>query len=397
MEEKYYLDDAYTTAFRAKVLSCEKLLNGHFAVLLDKTYFFPESGGQLSDKGKILNVDVVNVREDDAGRVVHEVTAQVDGEVSCDVDWEARFDHMQQHTGQHVLTRAFIEIAGMPTVSFHMGDETCTIDLEGKGLGDQTINAAEDLANAIIWGNREVSARTVPLSRLKEDALRRSLPEGVTDARVVEIENFDAVACCGTHVKRTGELGIIKVLKHEKVKGSVRVHFVAGRRALLDYRDKHGVVKSLANRFTTSVDGILDKTEKLSKDAQLLRKELQKSIKRLAAFDKQRLLAEASTHKGRRFIVHLCEAGDESYLNLLASACKNEAGTIVFLGSKDGHVVCAASPEVSIDLATHVVGAAKEAGGGGGGKGDFARVTLPDSVDVREFLEKVSSYVKNAV
>ncbi len=394
---KRYLDDAYTTSFQAKILSCDALPSGHFALVLDQTYFYPESGGQPPDRGVIADAEVVDVRESGENGIIHEVTAAVEGKVECEVDWDVRFDHMQQHTGQHLLTRAFIEITGMPTISFHMGEETSTIDLQGKEADEETMDAVESLANAIIWENREVLIRNVAVSELEESSLRKSLPAGVTEARLVEIEDFDVVACCGTHVRRTGELGALKILKHERVKKNIRVHFRVGRRAFWDYQDKHDVVKALANQFTTSVDGILEKVEKLTTDAQNMRKALRMSKKKLAVFEKDHLIKAARIHGDKHFVVHLCKEGDEEYLNLLASECKNEPDSIVLLGSKEGHVVCAASPGLSIDLANIVVGAAREAGGNGGGKGGFARVDLPASIDVMEFLEKVYEHVKETV
>ncbi len=398
MTEKCYLEDAYRVSFPANVLSCEALPSGRFAATLEKTYFYPESGGQPSDRGRIGDAEVVDVRENDAGVIIHEVTAPVErGEVQCEVDWQRRFDHMQHHTGQHLLTRAFIETVDMPTVSFHMGEEACTIDLEGGKLDEKVLVRAEDLSNAVIWEDREVLIRTVPLSELEEGALRRSLPPGVSEVRLVEIQGFDVVACCGTHVKRVGEIGAIKVLKYEKVRDSYRIHFKAGRWALRDHQEKHDLVKVLANRFTTSIEGISERVEKLAGEAQRARRDLQKLYKRLAGFEKDRILATARDHGGKRLVVHLCEEDEEAYLNLLASACKSEASTVAIIGSPRGVVFCTASPDLTVDIAERVAQTAKQAGGKGGGKGGFARVSLPSDADVRGFLEKLYEDVKKAL
>jgi alanyl-tRNA synthetase len=394
-EEKLYLSDAYRTSFAAKVLSCDKLDGDSYAVTLDATFFYPESGGQPCDRGTIGDAGVLSVGEDEAGKVIHVVTEPVSGMVNCEIDWDRRFDHMQQHSGQHVLTRCFIEIAGMPTVSFHMGDDACTIDIEGKGVDDDTLDAVENLANALIWENRSIHVRTVPVSELEKDSLRRSLPEGIENARVVEVEDFDAVACCGTHVGRTGELGVIKILKHEKVKGNVRVHYKAGRRAFWDYQDKHDVAVILGNRFTTSLEGIIEKTDKLVGDAKRLRRERQKINKKLAELEGANILAAGSRHKKFRFAHQYLDDADEEYLNLLANVCRNEADTIVFLGCKGGRVICAASKNIDIDLAQPVIDKAVEAGGNGGGKGGFVRVSIPRSENVERFLQKVFDHVKD--
>ncbi|MFH1754782.1 MAG: alanyl-tRNA editing protein [Candidatus Latescibacterota bacterium] len=393
-EEKLYLADAYMTSFEAVVVSCDPIADERFAVKLDATYFYPESGGQPGDKGLIADAEIVDVQEDEAGKVVHIVTAAVEGKVHCEIDWDIRFDHMQQHSGQHVLSRAFIEIAGMPTESFHMGDDSCTIDIKGKQMEEDKLDAVENLCNALVWEDRKILVQTIPVADLQEGAMRKSLPAGVSEARIVEVEDFDAVPCCGTHVRRTGELGSIKILKHEKVKNHIRVHYKAGRRAFWDYQDKHDVVKALASRYTTSLDGIIDKTDKLAGDMQQLRREYQKTAKKLVQLDKERILQAAGRSHDVRFAVQVCEDATEEYLNLLANACKNEPDTVVCLGSRKGHVVCATSVTLNIDFAKYIIDQAKEAGGKGGGKGGFARVSIPPAVDVDKFLQKVSNHVK---
>jgi alanyl-tRNA synthetase len=393
-EEKRYLSNAYQKSFQAHVLSCDELADAKFAVTLDSTYFYPESGGQPCDTGTIGGAEVVSVQEDHAGKVIHVVTEPVEGKVSCEIDWDRRFDHMQQHSGQHVLSRAFIEIAGMPTVSFHMGDEACTIDIEGKEPDGEVLDAVENLCNALIWEDRSIQVRSVPVSQVEEGALRRSLPAGLAEARIIEVEDFDAVACCGTHVGRTGELGVIKIIKHEKVKNNNRIYYKAGRRAFWDYQDKHDVIKTLANRFTTSLDGIVEKAEKLAADAQHARREQQKLGKRLAERDKERILAAGQKHHKLRLAACFCEDEDDEYLNLLANTCRNEPDTIVFLGCKKGHIVCAASKNLDIELAKLVIEKAVEAGGKGGGKGGFVRISLPRGEDVENFLQKVCNHVK---
>jgi len=393
-EEKLYLDDAYRASFEARVMSCTELSDGTFAVTLDNTYFYPESGGQLCDTGTLGDAEVVSVREDKTGKVVHIISGPVEGKVECRIDWDRRFDHMQQHSGQHVLSRAFIELAGMPTVSFHMGDDACTIDIEGGEADEETFDAVENLANALIWENRPIRTRTVPVSEIREGFLRRSLPEGVENARIVEVEDFDAVACCGTHVGRTGELGVIKIIKREKVKGNVRVHYKAGRRAFWDYQDKNDIVDILANRFTTSPAGVVEKTDKLDTDAKRLRRENQKIMKKLAGMDKERILAEGEKHKNVRLALRYFDDCDEEYLNLLAGECRNEEDTVVFFGCRGGRVICAASKNLDVGLAEFVTERAKEAGGKGGGKGGFVRVSIPRSRDVEAFLRKVRDHVK---
>lgn len=393
--KKLYLEDSYTVSFQATVLSCQTLDDGRVAAILDQTHFYPESGGQLADRGVIEDVDVVDVWEDDSEIVYHGLAAELPpGPVRCRADWDRRFDHMQQHTGQHVLSRAFIEIAGLETVSFHMGADGCTIDIVGGELTDGAMNEAEALANAVIWQDRDVVVKTVSPSELEDAALRKKLPVGVAEVRLVEIDGFDVIGCCGTHVRRTGELGAIKVLKHEKVKNAYRVSFKVGRRAFQDFCDKHDIVKTLANRFTTSAEGLDDKVAKLQAEAQRYRKDLKKLSKKLAEFEAESLLAAAEAHGDRKLIARVFKDCDDDYLRALSSELKSTKGTINIMGSAGGTVVCNASKDIPIDFSNTVVKYAESLGGSGGGKGGFATVQLPEDVSVEDFVARVVDKIK---
>jgi alanyl-tRNA synthetase len=389
---KLYLTDPYTTSFQATLISCYEN-DGRIVAVLDRTHFYPDSGGQLADRGTIAGVAVSDVWEDGPDRVCHTVAAEiVPGPVSCEIEWQRRFDHMQQHTGQHLLSRAFIEVDGLETVSFHMGDDACTVDLEGGAIGDAVIDDAEGLSNSIIWQDRPVLIKTLArgeLQNLSDVTLRKSLPEHVDGVRLVEIENFDVIGCCGTHVRRTGELGLVKVLKHEKAKGAHRVTFKVGMRAAADFKQKHDIAKRLAGSLTTSIDGLEDKIEKLRNEAQRNRKESQKISKRLATHDARDLVAKARSDSGRRYVVEVVTEGGEDYIKLLASELKGHDNTVSLIGTPEGAVICTASTDVDIDLATAVTKRAKAGGGSGGGKGGFASVRLPKGVATADFLEQV--------
>jgi alanyl-tRNA synthetase len=295
MTHKLYLDQPYDTAFEAAVVSSRALEDGATAVVLDRTLFYPESGGQLPDTGLLGGAAIVDVQESDGDQVIHTVRGAVTAgaTVAGTVDWDRRFDHMQQHTGQHVLSRAFIEAAGLPTVSFHMGTESCTIDLDGTGFGDDAIKRAEDLANQIVAENRPVDITTVPLEELDRLDLRRKVPDGITQARIVSVRDFDMIPCCGTHVRATGELGLVKVLKSEKAKGFHRVHFKVGLRALDDYREKHGILQAVSTRLTTASADVLAKIDRLMDEAQAGARRTKLLTQRLASAEKHRLLAGA--------------------------------------------------------------------------------------------------------
>jgi len=382
MTQKLYLDHSYDTVFEANVESTRPAQPGVSAIVLDRTLFYPESGGQLSDRGTLGGVDVIDVQEN--GDVVEHL---VKGEVSTvaplrgAVDWPMRFDHMQQHTGQHILSRAFIKTDKLDTVGFHMGDETCTIDLDGPSPDAAAIARAEDLSNQIINENRPIDIKTMPIEQVDMSELRRKVPEGVTMARIVTVRDFDVIPCCGTHVKSTGELGMIKVLKTEKVRNFHRIHFKVGVRAFADYRDKHAVLQELSQRLTTAPLDVNAKVERLVEDSRAADKRLKNLVQRLAATEAQRLLSESA---GARVIVH--READAALARALATEMQKAPGTIALISADDGSVVCVSSHELGVDLATPASALARELGGSGGGKGGFAQIKLSP--------EKVSTFVE---
>jgi len=404
MTEKLYLDDAYIVSFRAQVVSTAPTGQGGGTVVLDRSGFFPESGGQTSDQGSIGPLRVVDVQETADGSVQHVVEGSLasagvaSGDtIECCVDWRRRFDHMQQHTGQHVLSRAFIATSKLDTVSFHMGEESCTIDLLGAGINDEAVSRAEDLANAIVTENRPVRVRTVPVDELDGLGLRRSVPEGVTNARLVEVEGFDVIPCCGTHVRQTGELGVIKVVKGEKVRGTQRVYFKVGGRAFGDFRAKHDILQALSARLTTSVGDVPAKVEKLVAEGQQSRKDIKRLSQKLAALEAAALAAAARELGTYRLIAHFFSEGDDGYLRLVSAELRNQPRTVVILGGGDGGVVCGAADGVAVDFTQAVVEPARAAGGSGGGKGTFAQLKLPQGVDVRAFIEEAAHRVQRSL
>ncbi len=393
MTQKLYLDRPYETAFEATVIASFANAPDGGEVVLDRTLFYPESGGQLADGGVLGCGRVTGVREGDDDTVVHVVEGELPGTgaVAGTIDWTRRFDHMQQHTGQHVLSRAFIQTSKLPTVSFHMGDETCTVDLEGAGFDDDAVRRAEDMANQVIAENRPISVRMIPVEELGELELRRKVPDGVTIARIVSVADFDTIPCCGTHVRSTGELGLVKVLRTEKVKHLHRVHFKVGARALDDYRDKHGIVQTLANRLTTSASDLLSKIERLSEESQAASKQSKRLLQRLAEAQAPALVQRAEAVGSYRLVVH--RDADAALVRALATQMQSEAGVVALLGADDGTIVCAASRGIDLDLATPAATIARELGGAGGGKAGFANLKLADGSRVDELLSRLRSHI----
>ncbi len=394
MTQKLYLDHSYDTVFEANVLSTRPAEPGTSAIVLDRTLFYPESGGQLPDHGVLGGATVVDVQEQKDDTVTHVVTGEVPASATLKgtIDWARRFDHMQQHTGQHILSRAFIKTDKLDTVGFHMGDETCTIDLEGPAPAPAAIARAEDLSNQIINENRPIDIKTMPIEQVDMSELRRKVPEGVTMARIVTVREFDVIPCCGTHVKTTGELGMIKVLKTEKVRNFHRVHFKVGVRAFADYRDKHAVLQELSQRLTTAPLEVNAKVERLMEDGRTAEKRLKGIVQRLAAAEAQRLLAE---HPAAPRVISHHEA-DAALARAIATEMQKAPGTVAIIGADDGSVVCVSSHELGVDLATPAAALARELGGSGGGKGGFAQIKLtPDRLNA--FIERIATDVRTRI
>lgn len=230
MTEKLYYKDAYIKEFEAKVISCKKNDKG-FAVVLDKTAFYPEGGGQPCDLGIINEISVTDVRED-GELIVHTIEAPIEENtvVSCSIDWERRFDLMQQHSGEHIVSGFIHRIYGYDNVGFHMGDEMITVDINGM-LDMDALLDIEQKTNAYIWNNNDVKTFFAIGEELK--ALDyRSKKELSGDVRIVEYPNADMCACCGTHVAKTGEIGLVKIISVQKFHEGVRIEMLCGGRAM---------------------------------------------------------------------------------------------------------------------------------------------------------------------
>ncbi len=257
--ERLYEQDSHLIRWEATVLACEAVIDG-YRVVLDRTAFFPEGGGQLSDGGVMGKVRVLETHEKE-GHIYHftKEPVPVGAAVECRLDWPRRLDHMQQHTGEHILSWAFWNLYGVENVGFHMGQELVTIDLS-RPVTQEEMDAAEELANRNIWEDHPVRCYTASPEEAAKLTLRKKTEKVAGDLRIVEIEDGDICTCCGTHANRTGEVGLVKILRQEHTKGGSRVVFLCGGRALGDYRQKNRVTMeagaALSVKETYIPDGI---------------------------------------------------------------------------------------------------------------------------------------------
>jgi alanyl-tRNA synthetase len=274
--ERGYQADAYQTEFEARVIGT-KTMGEHEGVLLDRTFFYPTGGGQPHDTGTLHSARVIDVIEEDEA-VIHIIDGRIPaGKVTGKVDWDRRFDHMQQHTGQHVLSQAFVQVLGAETIGFHLGEETTTIDLAASGLTWEKIRRVEEEANRVVFQNRPVRVHEATRETLARFPLRKP-PVVEGGLRILEVDQYDWSACCGTHVKATGEIGLIKIVRFEKYKHGSRVTFLCGYRTLMAMQQKTEILEAAARRLTfgetelmKGIDRLLDQQKKLKKlEKQLL-------------------------------------------------------------------------------------------------------------------------------
>jgi alanyl-tRNA synthetase len=334
MTQRLYYQDAYTTNFKARIVERFQY-KGSLAVVLDQTYFYPSSGGQPYDLGTLNDLPVTNVLvrpEDNA--IAHIVNGEIwSDDVTGQIDWRRRFDHMQQHTGQHVLSQAFLRAAEAETVSFHLGNENATIDLQGAGLKPNHIEQAELIANQIIWDNKPVTATMVSKEEAGRLSVRKVPNVGDEQLRIVEIKEFDRTACGGTHVSRTGEIGMIKIIKLEKRKEELRAEFLCGRRALVDYRQKNRIVNQLAHELTTGYSEIEASVLRLRDEVKLSRRLMKQQLAHSLSIEAEYLLNHG-TRKGNIIIVAEVFSGrDVTELRMLANQISQTPKSIALLGA----------------------------------------------------------------
>jgi len=300
LTQRLYYQDSYLKEFKARILKKIKIGNQP-AVILDRTAFYPTSGGQPFDKGVIQDSPVVEVVEE-GEKIIHilreEIEEDINSEVTGRIDWERRFDHMQQHLGQHILSGALMKLWGAETVSFHLGEEVCTLDISKEKFSEEEAKKAEECANEIIFDNRLIKCYFVEGEEELNKLNLRKIPnrkEG--KLRIVEVENFDLSACGGTHCRTTGEVGIIKIIKWEKRGEKIRLEFICGRRAWEDYFWKNELIKNISNKLTIKDSELSEVIDRILEERKETRKELKEFKERLQTWEARDIINEPSSLK----------------------------------------------------------------------------------------------------
>lgn len=336
MTQKIYYDAAYTRQWHTLITNRVTKEDGVYVTLVE-TAFYPHGGGQPCDLGQIGGIAVLEVNLED-GEIWHKLERSPEqDEVDCELDWERRFDHMQQHTGQHLLSAITLKLTDAMTLSFHLGTDYATIDVAAETLGAEQLAAIEQEVNRQIVRNAPVRASWVTA----EEAARLPLvkqPTVTEDIRIVEIEGVEYNACGGTHVAATGEIGIIKLLRTEKVKGGTRIYFKCGMRALNEFTAAQQVLNGITAKLKTSRDELLERIEKMEQEQKLLQNELNAVKSTNDSYYAQELLA---TREGL-VIAQIFE--DKSLKDMQSLATKLTAeheGLVLFASISEAKVVLA--------------------------------------------------------
>ncbi len=370
MTRRLYQTDTYAAEFESAVTAIKNLREG-YAVALEATLFYPEAGGQPSDTGFIEDSGVEGVLEE-GDDIFHVVTGkhsfEVGERVKARIDWPRRFINMQQHTGQHILSQAFLKALNAGTASSKLGTEHSTIDVARLNLTWEDMERVEQLANSVVYENRPVKTSQIRPDQAGDTRAKKALAGDLL--RLVEVEDFDRSPCGGTHCSNTGEVGLIKILRWEKVRDTSRVEFVCGSLAEADYFWKSRALTELAQAFTTKDSQVPGIVRDLNEAGKALRREVARLRARLAAYEISDLETQAETVSGVRIVRAILEDRSPSELRELAARLTQKGSTVALLGSRGEsvHFVFSRSPDVVADMRQVIGVAASAVEGKGGGR-----------------------------
>jgi len=409
MTDRLYYRDSFLYDFDAEVQALPE--SARPALILDRTAFYPTSGGQVFDTGWIstdnVKLKVTEVADSEDGRVVHYLEAPLKDlrpgtRVHGQIDASRRRDHMQQHSGQHVLSAAFVRLFNMPTVSFHMGDDYCSIDLDIKDLDTPTLSKeqveqAERLANEIILENRPVDVRFVTRDEAAKLGLRKVPVTERDELRIIDIRDWDLSACGGTHVAQTGQIGCILLRKTERVRQGWRVEFIAGQRAVATARRDFTTLTEAASLFSSHIYDVPQQVRKSLDEIRSQRKQREQSLEELAAAQAAAMLAATPESSGRKLVVRTFADRDMNYLKLLAQKLTRLAPNVVALlatTSPQPSLVFAQSAGQASDMGALMKDAMSKLGGRGGGSKDMAQGGVPNADGIEAALSNVAATLR---
>jgi len=385
--ERLYYQDSRLLEFDARVVSLSELDDGQIAITLDRTAFYPTGGGQPTDTGTLGDARVVDCIDAENEGVLHIIQGpvpEVGDTIHGKIDWLRRLDHLQQHTGQHIFSAAFIQLFDAPTLSFRVLERECEIDVALENPADERIEQAVDLANQIIWESRPISIRQVTSAEAATLPLRKE-PAREGELRVIEIEDFDFTPCGGTHARSTGEVGVIAVRSWERAKGQARIHFMAGVRVVADYRKANHTAREVAALFSAGREDTPALVTRLIVENKKLGRRTDELEQVACRIEAEELIQQAhisnpsaSPSGDTRMTVIATVFDDRSADSLkhLALALIAHSNTVALLGSRDGdtaRLVFARSTGAAGDMNALMRQACSVIEGRGGGKADMAQ------------------------
>lgn len=391
---KRYFDESLTFNFTAQVQKSVLQDDGTSHIILDQTYFYPTGGGQSHDRGLIGGVEIIDVRKE-GEIVIHVIKGEVSGNVECEIDSNYRIANMQAHTGQHILSAAFLRTFEADTLAVKMNaDAPSTVDFNLGDLTLEQIQTVENLANQIIMETRPVKSYFVSPDSPKLDELRRAVKfDKVSgDVRLVEIDNFDLSACAGTHFPSTGMLGMLKILRADNYKGGSRVQFVMGYQAIEQFRHYHQALEDVSNLLSAATGDVYARVEKLQNERQDLEKQVKTLREQALTYEASDLLSKAEIVDGIQLIKVSYEdrTNDELRIlgNLLTSE-NNNAAVLLNRNSADLTIVVCASDESGVHAGKTLKAIVTQFDGRGGGRENYAQGVLKNFADTDAMMQAI--------
>lgn len=391
-----YLNDSYIKEFYADILNVVKK-DGNIAVVLNRTAFYPEGGGQPSDTGLIGNCNVSYVYEED-GLIYHIINKEPDclENLRCSIDWDRRFDNMQQHCGQHILSAAFEKLLKGATVGFHLGSEYVSVDIAIDSLSPDDALKVETMANDIVFKNLPVRYHYPKPEELSNFPLRKA-PSVQDNIRIVEVDGFDFSPCGGTHPKLTGDIGLIKIIKWEKYKNSTRVEFLCGKRALQNYYWKNNYINEISNILSSKDLEVLDNIKKCTAELNAAERQVKLLKDKVLSYEASELYSLSDTINGTKVVKQVFADRDFKEITSLAGKIAKNASVIALLGlkSQNAQMVFARSSDVNIKINDLFKEVLPLINGKGGGNPQSAQGGGPDISNLESALDSAYIILKN--
>jgi alanyl-tRNA synthetase len=379
LTEKLFYKNAYLSECEAEVTDIV-VKEGKTLVVLDKSPFYPEGGGQPSDVGTINGIRVLYVYEEN-GIMYHQIENKPqDRKVTCKIDFDRRFDHMQQHSGEHLLSGVILKLYNGNNKGFHLGDDYVTIDIDIDGMTDEMINCIEDEVNSYIYRNTEFCTYLVSKQDSEKFPLRKQINVD-EDLRIVEAKDMDCCPCCGTHVSRTGEIGIIKIIRYERYKGMTRIYLKCGNRALKDFQNKQNIISNLSRKLSSDENNISLRIESQFLEIEKLTKELN-ALKKILAEDEAKKIISMDSSK---IIQKIYDNRTFDDIQLIGSLLSSKNRVLILSSISDKRILFMNSAGLDINCGNLFKANIKEFNGKGGGNAKRAQGTFDNSEDLIKF------------